>query len=63
MKNFKKFLKISGFILILVVIILWVYANSLKPTYEGKISIKNLSQKVADSIGLSSDRGTDPRAA
>lgn len=47
MKNFKKFLKISGFILILVVIILWVYANSLKPTYEGKISIKNLSQKVA----------------
>ena len=47
MKNFKKFLKFSGFVLILVVIILWVYANSLKPTYEGKISIKNLSQKVA----------------
>ncbi|MDP5091778.1 MAG: penicillin acylase family protein [Polaribacter sp.] len=46
MKNFKKFLKISGIILILLVIIIFVYANSLKPTYEGKISIKNLSQEV-----------------
>lgn len=47
MKNFKIFLKISGIVLILAVIILWVYANSLKPTYKGKISIKNLSQEVA----------------
>ncbi len=47
MKNFKKFLKISGIILILLVIIIFVYANSLKPTYDGKISIKNLSQEVS----------------
>ena len=47
MKNLKKFLKVSGILLILLVIVVFIYANSLKPTYEGKISIKNLFQEVA----------------
>jgi penicillin amidase len=55
MKNFKKFLKIIGILLILLVIGIFFYVNYLKPTYEGKINLKNLSQEVTvhfDEVGV-----------
>ena len=46
MKNVKKFLKIIGLILILVIVSAWLYSKYLQPKYEGELEIKNLSEKV-----------------
>lgn len=46
MKTFKKILKIIGLVLIFIVIVVFFYANSLKPTYKGKIKLKNLTKEV-----------------
>lgn len=47
MKNIKKFLKILGILLVLLVIGILFYANSLKPTYEGRVQLQQLSKEVA----------------
>jgi len=46
MKNLKKFLKIIGLILILLLVSAWLYSKYLQPKYEGELEIKNLSDKV-----------------
>lgn len=47
MKNIKKFLKIVGILLVILVIGILFYANSLKPTYEGRVQLQHLSKEVA----------------
>jgi penicillin amidase len=55
MKFFKKGLKVTVVLLVLIVVGAWLYSKTYHPKYNGEIELKNLSEKVTvyfDEIGV-----------
>lgn len=55
MRRLKKFLKIVIVLVLVLVVGVWLFSRTLHPTYNGEISIANLSDKVTvyyDAIGV-----------
>ncbi|MGK0449020.1 MAG: penicillin amidase, partial [Polaribacter sp.] len=55
MKFFKKGLKVTVVLLVLIVVGAWLYSKTYHPKYDGEIELKNLSEKVTvyfDEIGV-----------
>ena len=46
MKFFKKGLKVTVVLLVLIVVGTWLYSKTYHPKYDGEIELKNLSEKV-----------------
>ena len=55
MKFFKKLLKVTVLLFVLILVATWLYSKTYHPNYDGEIEIKNLSEKVTiyfDEIGV-----------
>ena len=47
MNRFKKILKITVLLIVLLVVSVWLYSRTYHPTYKGELSLNNLSEEVS----------------